>query len=145
MTLNAADVNWGLSLLDAVESSDLKPSIYLRYIDDIFGIWTHGPDYLDSFFEDINHFHPALKLSLERSDHTDNRKIRFLDTLIRIERNGVITSGLFIKPMAAPIILPYKSSHPIQTKRSVLYAQLLRAKRLRSSSAAQERDINKVE
>ena len=47
--------------------------------------------------------------------------------------------------MAAPIILPYKSAHPIQTKRSVLYSELLRAKRLGSSTSAQERGMNKIE
>ena len=51
----------------------------------------------------------------------------------------------FIKPMAARIILPYKSAHPIQTKRSVTNVQLLRPKRLGSSSKAQERGMNKVE
>ena len=47
--------------------------------------------------------------------------------------------------MAAPIILPYTSAHPFSTKRSVLYSQLLRAKRLGSSTAAQNRGMIKIE
>ena len=44
--------------MDAVESmmlssTDLRPSIYLRFIDDIFGIWTHGPHTLGTFFAHI--------------------------------------------------------------------------------------------
>ena len=47
--------------------------------------------------------------------------------------------------MASDIILPFTSAHPIQTKKSVLYAQLLRAKRLGSSRSAQDRGMNKIE
>ena len=128
-----------------LSSADLQPSIYLRYIDDIFGVWTHGADSLDKFLEYLNDFHPSLKFSVERSDHLDQKQLPFLDTLIRLEEDGSLTTELYIKPMAAPIILPYTSAHPMQTKRSVLFAQLLRAKRLGSSVAAQERGMNKIE
>ena len=128
-----------------LSSSDLQPTIYMRYIDDIFGVWTHGPDALDKFFEYLNNFHPSLKLSIERSDQTDKKQIPILDTLVKIEDNGSLTTELYIKPMASDIILPFASAHPIQTKKSVLYAQLLRAKRLGSSRSAQDRGMNKIE
>ena len=136
--------------MDAVESmmlasTDLQPSIYLRYIDDIFGVWTHGPDSLDKFLDHLNDFHPSLKFSVERSDHLNQKQLPFLDTLIKLEDDGSLTTELYIKPMAAPIILPFTSAHPMKTKRSVLFAQLLRAKRLGSSLAAQERGMNKIE
>ena len=136
--------------MDAIESmmlssAELQPVIYMRYIDDIFGIWTHGPDSLDTFFDFLNNFHPSLKFTIERSDHSDKKQIPFLDTLIKLEENGSLTTELYIKPMASPIILPYTSAHPIQTKRSVLYAQLLRAKRLGSSIPAQNRGMQKIE
>ena len=136
--------------MDAIESmmlssADLQPSIYMRYIDDIFGVWTHGSHSLDKFLEYLNNFHPSLKFSIERSDHSDKKQIAFLDTLIKLENNGSLTTELYMKPMAAAIILPFTSAHPIQSKRSVLYAQLLRAKRLGSSISAQERGMNKIE
>ena len=136
--------------MDAVESmmlasADLQPAIYLRYIDDIFGIWTHGPDTLDTFLDLLNSFHPSLKFSCDRSDLSEAKQIPFLDTLVTLNDNGSLTTELYIKPMAAPIILPYSSAHPIQTKRSVLYSQLLRAKRLGSSAAAQVRGMQKIE
>ena len=64
--------------MDAIESmmlssSELQPTIYMRYIDDIFGVWPHGPDALDKFFEYLNNFHPSLKFSIERSDQTDKK------------------------------------------------------------------------
>ena len=136
--------------MDAIESmmlssSDLQPTIYMRYIDDIFGVWTHGIDALDKFFEYLNNFHPSLKFSIERSDQTDKKQIPFLDTIVKIEDNGSLTTELYIKPMASDIIPPFTSANPIQTKKSVLYAQLLRAKRLGSSRSAQDRGMNKIE
>ena len=136
--------------MDAVESVMLtsanhQPAIYLRYIDDIFGVWRHGSDSLTEFFDHLNSFHPSLKFSIERSDQSEIKQVPFLDTLITLNENGSLTTELYIKPMASPIILPYTSAHPIQTKRSVLFAQLLRAKRLGNSTSAQNRRIQKIE
>ena len=126
-------------------SAGLQPAIYLRYIDDIFGVWLHGPDSLSQFLDHLNNFHPALKFSIERSDQSEAKEVPFLDTLITLNDNGSLTTELYIKPMAAPIILPFASAHPIQTKRSVLYAQLLRAKRLGNTISAQKRGMHKIE
>ena len=136
--------------MDAVEcmmltSATYQPAVYMRYIDDIFGFWTHGPDNLDKFLDHLNNFHPSLKFSVERSDRSAAKQIPFLDTLLTLNENGSLTTELYIKPMASPIILPYSSAHPIQTKRAVLYAQLLRAKRLGSSIPAQDRGMQKIE
>ena len=126
-------------------STDFQPAIYLRYIDEIFGIWMHGPEKLDKFLECLNNFHPSLKFSIERTDHSSKKQIHFLDILIKLEDNGFLTTELYMKPMAFPIVLPFSSAHPIQTKRSVLYAQLLRAKRLGISIPAQNRGMNQIE
>ncbi|GFO20864.1 hypothetical protein PoB_004736900 [Plakobranchus ocellatus] len=38
-----------------------KPKIWLRYIDDIFLIWTYGRSNLDAFIAHTNNFHPSNK------------------------------------------------------------------------------------
>ncbi|KAJ7341595.1 hypothetical protein JRQ81_005891 [Phrynocephalus forsythii] len=43
-----------------------KPLLYLRYIDDIFLIWTHGEQSLKKFHQDFNSFHPNINLTLEK-------------------------------------------------------------------------------
>ena len=128
-----------------LSSAERQPILYVRYIDDIFGIWTHGPAALDEFLSHLNSFHPSLKFSAERSDNSSVRCVPFLDTSITLKDDGSFTTELFIKPMASPIILPFTSAHPMQTKKSVLYAQLLRANRLGSSHAARERGMHKIE
>ena len=121
-----------------------QPVMYMRYIDDILGIWTHGPEALDDYFDFINHFHPALKFSIERSDKSPQQQIPFLDTLITIDRAGNFTTELYVKPMAAPIIIHFKSAHPMQTKRSVIHSQTIRALRLGSNTAAKNRGVEKI-
>ncbi|GFO29195.1 hypothetical protein PoB_005570000 [Plakobranchus ocellatus] len=44
-------------------SAATKPKIWLRYIDDIFLIWTHGRSNLDTFIAHANNFHPSIKFS----------------------------------------------------------------------------------
>ena len=126
-------------------SATHQPAVYMRYIDDIFGIGIHGPDNLDRFLDHLNNFHPLLQFSVERSDRSAAKQIPFLDTLLTLNENGSLTTELYIKPMASSIILPYSSAQPIQTKRAVLHAQLLRAKRPGSSIPPQDRGMQKIE
>ena len=138
--------------MDAVESllltskdSQYQPVTYMRYIDDVLGIWTHGSERLDEYFKFLNDFHPALKFTIERTDRVSSGCIPFLDTNITVQQDGSYSTELYIKPMAAPIIIHFSSAHPIQCKRSVLFSQLLRAKRLGSDRQAQERGMAKIE
>ena len=133
------------SLLLTSEDSQYQPAAYMRYIDDVLGIWTHGSEKLDEYFRFLNDFHPALQFTIERTDRVDNGCIPYLDTTITVRQDGTYSTELYIKPMAAPIIIHFSSAHPIQCKRSVLYSQLLRAKRLGSDREAQERGMAKIE
>ena len=47
---------------DFLKTQDLQPIIWMRYIDDIFFIWTHGAAELKKFMEELNQFLPNLKL-----------------------------------------------------------------------------------
>ena len=59
------------------------PIFYVRYIDDILGVWTHGMDQLNHFFNLMNTHNPSIRLTM---DHTgDSGKIAFLDTLITVQ------------------------------------------------------------
>ncbi|RAX24788.1 hypothetical protein DQ401_19425, partial [Morganella morganii] len=66
------------------------PLLYLRYIDDIFIIWTHGKEALEEFHHDFNNFHPTVNLSLVQS----TQEIHFLDTTVLIN-NGHINTTLY--------------------------------------------------
>ena len=40
-----------------------KPSVWWRYIDDMFFIWEHGEESLKEFINEINSFHPTIKFT----------------------------------------------------------------------------------
>ena len=76
------------SLILTSQNSQYQPITYMRYIDDVLGVWTHGADALDEYFQFLNSFHPALKFTIERTDKTLNKSIPFLDTLITVQDDG---------------------------------------------------------
>ena len=116
--------------------------MYLRYIDDVWGLWTHGSEALTEYLRFLNSRHPAIQFTMERSDV--NGEIPYLDTLIRVGPNGSYSTELYVKPMAASIILPYDSAHAMTTKKGVLTAQIMRAIRIGSNAPAEQRGLEKV-
>ena len=112
---------------------NLKPQIWLRFIDDIFMIWTHGEDNLESFIKNINSFHNTIKFTADYSKVS----VHFLDTTVTIE-NGSLKTDLFIKPTDKHNYLLPSSCHPPHCVKSIPYSQALRIKRICSS----ETDFN---
>jgi hypothetical protein len=105
----------------------LKPTIFLRFIDDIFMIWTHGEDSLLNFVEYLNHAHHSIKFTMEYS----TTEVTFLDT--RVSHNptsGNIEFDLYTKPTDSHAYLWYTSAHPPRCKASQPYGQFLRLKRI---------------
>ena len=41
-----------------LKTQRLQSLIWLRYVDDIFFIWTHGAEQFNLFLNDLNQFHP---------------------------------------------------------------------------------------
>ena len=66
---------WEQQLL---EEASLKPVLYLRYIDDIFGVWLHGQEELIKFCDSANQIHSKIQVDLRSSES----EIEFLDVLV---------------------------------------------------------------
>ena len=82
--------------MDQVETQFLKtqqckPMVWLRYIDDIFFIWTHGKESLTKFLDDFNRFHPNLKFTHEFSE----KSVTFLHLNVNLS-NGSITTDYIL-------------------------------------------------
>ena len=58
------------------------PVLYLRYIDDIIGVWTHGIDGLNHFYNCINTYNRSISFTMKSSFQTG--QLPFLDTLITL-------------------------------------------------------------
>ena len=89
---------------------------------------------LEKFLEDLNKFHPNLKFTFEKS----KEKINFLDAVIKIKEGRVITD-LYCKPMDGHQYLHYDPCHADHIKRSIIFSQTLRLKRI----CSEKNDLNK--
>ena len=88
-----------------LKSHELQPFLWLRYIDDMFFIWTHGEEKLTQFLNELNNFHSNLKFTYEISSCTVN----FLDLNVSL-RNGALHTDLYIKSTDGHQYLHYQSS-----------------------------------
>ena len=78
-------------------------------------------------------------------EHTGSTgHLAFLDTLLTIHPSGAYSTELYFKPMAAPIILHYTSSHPTSTKKAVLNGEVQRAIRVSSDHDTTERSLDTI-
>ena len=109
-----------------LQSQELQPFLWLRYIDNIFYIWTHREEKLTQFLNELNIFHSNLKFTWESCT------VNFPDLNVSL-RNGTIHTDLYIKLKDGHQYLHYQSSHPLHIKTSIPYSQALRVSRICSS------------
>ena len=97
---------------ELLRSSDLKPFLYWRYIDDIFGVWFHGKDELRNFHDLANSLHSQIKVDLRDS----TEYMDFLD--VRVTVNGeTLDTDVYTKPTDTKAYLHFSSDHPKHTKK----------------------------
>ncbi|XP_067844434.1 uncharacterized protein [Heptranchias perlo] len=118
---------------DFFTAQDLQPTLYTRYIDDIFFLWTHGEESLKRLHDNINKFHPTIKLTMDYSSES----VSFLDTRISI-KDGYLSTSLYRKPTDNLTMLHFSSFHPNHVKEAIPYVQALRIHRVCSDE--EERD-----
>ena len=104
----------------------VKPSIWLRYIDDIFLIWEHSLAELEVFIKHLNDCHPTIKFT---SEHSYNH-VNFLDTTVHLTPEGTLYTDLYCKPTDSHNYLVYDSAHPGHCKKGLPYSQFLRLRRI---------------
>ena len=80
---------------------------------------------LKSFMQNLNQFHPNLNFTYE----SIKKEIAFLDWKVNLFENK-LTTALYVKPTDTHQYLEYTSSHPEHTKKSIVYSQTLRLRRI---------------
>ena len=110
---------------DELTTQNLKPWVWLRYTDDIFFVWTFGEEKLHDFLSCLNEFHPNLKFTYEYS----TEQINFLDVIVKKGKDKFVTDP-YCKATDCQQYLHYDSCHPDHMKKSSIYSQRLRIKRL---------------
>ena len=51
-----------------LETQAVKHLVWLRYIDDIFFIWSENAEKIEEFLESLDNFHPNLNLQLKNPE-----------------------------------------------------------------------------
>ena len=97
-----------------LDLAPVKPCLWLRYIDDIFMIWTAGEQLLLEFLQWINRLHDTIQVTWDWS----KRNINCLDVQV-ISNNGVIETDLYTKPTDKHQYLFHTSCHPKGVKQSI--------------------------
>ena len=122
-----------------LEVEDIKPCVWLRYIDYAFFIWTEGETKLERFSQRLNTFHPNLKLTHEKS----KASIKFLDVAFRINGDKFGTD-LYSKPTDCHQSLEFNSAHPIHIQKLIVYSQGVCIKILCSLSLEFEKHLESI-
>ena len=122
-----------------LEAEDIKPWMWLRYIDFIFFIWTEGKNKLKSVLQCLNTFHPNLKFTHNKS----KTSVNFLDLVVRINSDKFETD-LYSKPTDCYQFLEFKLAHPIHIKKSIVYSHGLHIKRFCLLSFPFEKHVESI-
>ena len=123
--------NYANLFMDRFEAKALnnwpdKPLVWLRFIDEIFLVWTHGENKLLEFIHYLNSVHPTIKFTHEYSPH----RINFLDTMVKKHLNNTLITTLYEKPTDTHLYLHYTSAHHHPCKTKGPYGQFLRLRRV---------------
>lgn len=102
------------------------PSLYLRFLDDIFGIWPHSKEDFDEFIAILNNHHSSISVKY----NLQSEKIEFLDTEVYIQGEGKgegkLGTRVFFKPTDTHSLLHKTSFHPKHTFGGIVKSQLIR-------------------
>ena len=99
---------------------DTNPSIAT------FGIWTEG---YHKFMECVNFQNTCLE-GFKFTVNYSFEEISFLDTIVRLDKNGNIDTSLYRKPTDTYNYVLFNSAHPLSCKSAILYSQFLRIRRI---------------
>ena len=99
----------------ALGSTSLKPSMWLRYIDDTFILWPHQED-VQTLLDHMNSIRPSIQSTKEKEQ--DN-KLLFLDVLVTRPERG-FRSFLYRNPSFTGQYLNFNSLHPKKVKKGII-------------------------
>ena len=121
-----ANIFMSVSIRKFLHTQSNKPLLIARYIDDIFMIWPHSMDSLQTFINNLNDFDDSINYTSEHSQST----IVFLDLTIFKSPLFPVTNILDIKTFQKPRnlyqYLHYNSYHQKTTLKAIITGELTR-------------------
>lgn len=125
-----ADIFMAAWETSALEKCDIKPLHYFRYLDDIWGVWTHSAGQFDTFLNTLNNHNSSIKLKATTNCHS----VDFLDTTTfkgpKFTTEHKLDIKVFFKDTDTHALLHKNSFHPKHTFAGLVKSQLLRFHRI---------------
>ena len=123
----------------ALDTARLKPSLWIRYVDDTFTVWPHGEEYLPEFIAHLNSITPGIKFTYE----IENKgQLPFLDVLVTRNKLGGLSTSVYRKATCSNIYLNAESCNPKSHKESVIRTLVLRAVTHSSNKKALKKELD---
>ena len=97
----------------SLNTTALRPKMWIRYVDDTFVIWPHGNAELKEFHRHLNHQNTSIQFTIEEE------KIPFLDVLVRRQGNKLQTS-VYRKSTHTDRYIQFSSHHHPRILRGVI-------------------------
>ena len=120
---------------EAMKKCYKLPTAYFRFLDDIFCIWDHSRDCLDTFLDILNSHHPAVTLTASIQENSND----FLDVTAfkgpSLDSKGRLDTKVYFKPTDTHQLLHKASFHPKHTFRGILKSQIIRFNRICSQKS----------
>ncbi|CAM4846375.1 unnamed protein product [Rotaria magnacalcarata] len=130
LTLTSANLFMAKWQKNIVEEQTKTGEFYGRYIDDIFMTWNRSEEELRKFLDDVNTWHPNIKL-----DYKIGNSLPFLDVQLT-NHNGILSTSVYHKSAAEPYVIPFTSDHPRHVFINIIQTCLARAVRYSSTFEA---------
>ena len=122
----------------AINTSEVKPKVWKRYVDDSFCIIKRNA--VNSFHTTLNSIDPHISFTIEEES---DQQIAFLDTLVS-RKDNTIAIGVYRKATHTDRYLDFCSHHDKRHKISTAETLLHRATKLPSTSQGKNIEINHV-
>ena len=118
----------------------IKPTIRLRYVDDIFMIWNDSEDKLKDLRAYNNTVNPAIQFTHAHSF----KSVNLLDVLGTLTNDGTISTDLYTKPTDTHQYLHMNSCHPNHVKKAIAFLQATCILRICSDPATAQSRCNEL-
>ena len=123
---------------DALKSFDGAPTVWYRYVDDVFSIVKRR--LVEKLLAHMNTQHPSITFTIEEEE---NGKLPFLDAHIQ-RIDGSLRMSVYRKPTHTGRYLAFTSHHPESAKRSVVQSLFRRVEYITLGDEEKQKEEQRI-
>ena len=132
--------NWENKLFKSSINGIKNVLCWIRYVDDIFCIWTGTTRNLLTFLNDINNIDQNIQFTME----IGQKKLNFLDLTVSIGKENELEFEIYRKPTFTDCVIPATSSHANGTKKAAFHSMIDRLLRVPMKKKAYKKELSNI-